>query len=288
MSTFKIRTICPEKDSPYYDDRQGLNNFSGNGGMFRKDHNNYTYECGNCTTYAYGRAWEIMDEVSGHNETNLGSEPPVTLSGNAQDWYKNCNAEQPTDIDRLLKLESNTNVDTWYRLPTINNPNFRDGTDIRGTPRQGCIGVIAQGTFGHVFIVEKILSTSELTGDMTLGISHSGYSSTPAWAFEFKYHEKAYWDREAATITLGSPFAGSRQVVGFIYLPGVVGNAQASGEFIKSESSPIIIYSSSKEPKYYIPQFYSSVEDSWKIASPRIYRGGNWEKLFMDTSESNS
>ena len=282
LPSFTVRTTCPPEDSPYYDDNQKLNNFSKNGGMFRKAHNNYSYECGNCTTYAYGRAWEIMDQVSGHSADNLGNEPSVTLSGDASEWYSNCDAIKPTK-DELASLESETNSTTWYKLPTENNSAFINGEDIRGTPRQGAIGIISGGSYGHLFIVEKVVSVSELTGDMVLGISHSGYSSTPAYAFEFKYNANAYWNRESATITLGSPFAGSSTVIGFIYLPGIVGNSTASGDFTSTESNPVVIYSSLKEPKYYLPKFY--INENWKTGVPYIYKNDQWQKIATVTSE---
>lgn len=77
------------------------------------------YGLANCTCYAYGRAWELLDTA--HNYSNQ----PTLSTGNAEDWY-------------------------GYT---------QDGYDRGTTPQLGAIACWADGPFsgdGHVAVVEEI------------------------------------------------------------------------------------------------------------------------------------
>ena len=169
------------------------------------------YGLPNCTCYAWGRFWEISDQVS----CTSGNVPSPKMTGNAGNWISN-----------LKKLGDECPYELGLR-PTERSSSLP-------SPRLGAVACWGRsGHAGHVAIVERI---DMVTGDFW--VSQSGYtrSSSKMEKYYFMFPENSKKRSKSSDY-------GEYVFQGFIYNPFVTDDINKFSPYIThiDQISPIEI-----------------------------------------------
>lgn len=254
------------------------------------------YGKGNCTSYVFGRCYEVLYNIYGNNGGPFTSadginhvddlsknftvdqncshvfadDNPLTPRGrlkyNAKDW-----TEFAPNKQTIIEYSTYFDIDheDYYKWCTVE-------TTFHPYPVTGCIMVSDNGDKGHVMFVEDVQVTDN--GEYKLSISQSSFGNV--WGFAFNYKSKD--EPNATTYNIFSHklsnvygFADSLNITSIIYLPGLKGNGVGvQGTQRPETTGHIYIRDKTVDKKCSI---YICKNGLWKRAIPNIYTQGSWK-----------